>query len=216
MVQYAGYILMTPLVAAFLYMLIIALKKQTSTDQFFSNYDLVNKDVIIWKLEYLEKLKQLDLSDLKDRIHGLKQRHLEYFAGDIDEALASVYFDLFRDNWISFRKANWGLKLIFFLGLLTGFYAFGLIIYSNLDEGFNKWVIIIPIIMFPLSMLLSFIYIMFISIFMTVFRFLAPKRGSVVRSCVLFNRMIRAAGPGSSGSGYSNAHRVLDFLNPLV
>ena len=212
MAQYSPYLLLLPLATAMLYMLIIALKKQTPTDQFFSNYDTLDKDILIQKLEYLEQLKGLDLSSLKERIQGFKKRHIAHFASEIDEALANFYFDHFEDNWIPFRKANWMLKLVFFFGVLSGFYAFGYIIYTNMDEVFNKWVIIIPIMIFPLSFLLSILYIMFLSIILTFFRFFAPKKGSVVRSCILFNRMIRATAPGKTSDNVSTIYHIVDFL----
>lgn len=113
--EYLTYILLIPLIVAFLYMIVSMFKKQSEVDQFFANLDTSDRDSIIQKLDYLEQKRQVDLSRLKQRIQEMRQRHIEHFTHEIEEAFVRIYFDYFRDNWIPFRKANWGLKLIFFL-----------------------------------------------------------------------------------------------------
>ncbi len=213
--EYLTYILVIPLIVAFLYMIVSMFKKQSEVDQFFANLDTSDRDSIIQKLDYLEQKRQVDLSRLKQRIQEMRQRHIEHFTHEIEEAFVRIYFDYFRDNWIPFRKANWGLKLIFFLGLLIGFYAMGYIIYTNLHQELNKWVFIIPFLIFPLSLLLSLMYIMLISIFFTFFRFLAPRKGAVVRSCILFNQTIRAVGSSGKSSSSSFDGTIFDAINSL-
>ncbi len=177
------------------------------------NYDTLNRETIIRKLEFLEQEKQLDLSVLKSRISGIRQRYIEHFAHDIDTVLEKIYFDYFSDHWIAFRKASWALKIVFFSGLLSGFYMFGYIIYTNGGgEELSIGVFMIPLILFPVSVVLSFIYIMILSVFLTLFRFFAPRRGAVVYGCALFNCMIKAMGPGRKGGGVSDVNRSLDFL----
>lgn len=212
MEEYLFHIFLGPLALAFLYMLFIAFKKQSEAEQFFVNYDTLNRETLIRKLEFLEQEKQLNLSPLKARINGIRQRHIEHFANDIDTVLEKIYFDYFKDNWIAFRKASWALKIVFFSGLLIGFYIFGYILYRNGGEELSIWVFLLPFILFPVSFVLSFIYIMILSVFLTLFRFFAPRRGAVVYSCVLFNCMIKAVGPGRTGGGVSDVNHSMDFL----
>ena len=193
-------IIYLPLILSGLYLLYLLLKPESKSDQFFINYDSLSKITLIEKIELLEKLNGMNYEKEKEKISKIKDGKFSNRGSEmLEEILTNTYFNGFEKRWIAFKKADLLLKLIYILSLVVGFYIFGYILFlinSNDNNEVDSFIFLIPIILFPFSLLISLIYLGFMTIVFTLLRFVLPKNGALIRANVHLDELIKALKPG--------------------
>lgn len=205
-----------PIFLSILLIIISFISPQNIHDQFFSYKNTLDRETIIKRLEYLEEINQKNYGDEKKKING-------YFADNkltdheltlIEKIIINRYFDKFNKRWIAFRRSPFMLKTIFLLSLLNGFVVFGLILFLITEENVDPdwWAICLyPIGLFPMSLIIGFLFLGVLSMFFTVLTFFTG-RGSIIRISLLLDELLKSLKPGGRNTAISFPNVESDMI----
>ncbi len=197
-------VLLIPLAILLAQILYSLFKQDNRDDRFFRFHKRLKKDELLEGIRYLEQLNQADYSRPKQKVekyfadNRLSDKELEY----LEEMMINTYFGGFTNRWTSFRKSPFLLIVFFAAAILNGFIAFPYILYlvnSDPMKGVYADIgtcILISILLFPVPLILGFLYIGFSSVFLQIATFVVPGKGAPKRASITLEEMIKSLKPG--------------------
>ena len=156
------------------HVLYLIFKKESNEDRCFIPPNQVNLTAMLEKLAFLGSARHCKYDKERQLIEDywnktkLNESKLNRKYRRVTEYIQYLFFDRFEKKWEAFRKADWGMRFIFLLSLVYGwFYLFVMLLYVfgdqevALDQNNIRQAVMGTIVLFIVPLIFGLVFLWF-------------------------------------------------------
>jgi hypothetical protein len=195
-------LLYIPFSVIILYVIYVLLKPQSEADEFFHLHKNLSQQALIRRIELLGHFHKKDFSKEKETINryfldgNLSDKELE----NLENLITRAYFDGFHKRWSVFLRADWAEKGVFLASLCSAIMTVAVVMsyaqHKSPDLSDFMYGLLLAVILFPFTYAMVLIILGLLSFVLSIFRFIFPVRGSLLKATIFSEEFVKALKPG--------------------
>lgn len=187
-----------------LFLLYLLVKPDNKYDRLFQIKRHSNETEMLKIVDELEQINQTKYPNFKKEVllYFSDQRITNQEDIRLEKKLLDIFFLDFQKRWIPFKRADFFLKVIYSVTFVLNFFYFNYIVYTGWyleDKSLTKMILIlfsVNLLLFLLPLLFAFFQLGLISMILSIFTAIFPRKGSAFRAQLTLDELMKLLKPG--------------------